>query len=119
MGSPLLRQTAALVRKNFIIKKRNLSQTLFEYSFPLILSCIIWRLNVEYLEYGGSGFYGELDRHWMFLYFILDTAFPILCSNVCLFILFQTTKESEIKVARTLRTMNLSSFANGLSYFII
>ena len=92
MGSPLLRQSAALVRKNFIIKKRNLSQTLFEYSFPLILCCIIWRLNVAYLEYHSAedpdSEAANMYRHWMFLYFILDAAFPILCANVCLFILF-------------------------------
>ena len=34
-------QLSALVKKNYIIKKRNIADTVSEYLFPLIMSAII------------------------------------------------------------------------------
>ena len=44
--SLLCRQVWVLIRKNYLIKVRNLKETVFEFAFPLVLSLVTLIVNI-------------------------------------------------------------------------
>ena len=100
---PFCRQLKALIVKNFIIKRRQLGRTIWEFIFPLIICGII--------GYAGQNARNEGKSILM----IVPTLIAFL--GVCRFVLMQMVIDKEIKMRETLKILSMQTSAYGLSYF--
>ena len=98
--------------KNYLIKRRNIFDTIFELAFPLILSIFVLLINLLMTSNSSEVSLYRFN-------FVLNSVIPMLSANTCRYLLFQIPKEKEINVHNTLLIMNMESGAYGLSFFLI
>ena len=122
------RQFRAMLRKNFLIKRRNKCSFAFEIIWPLFIGWLIWLFikDVRCMQLDGyvAGYCQsqafKVNYHnglSLFVPVLLCFGITVVYGFSSRFILTNTVTEKETKMRETLRIMSLTQFNYAMSFF--
>ena len=112
------RQLKALLIKNFLIKRRNLKKTIWEFILPLLCGLLAGAYQVDVTSIDKSVSPVEMFGQISMMYLVSLTLISISFSGACTFLLNQVVIDKETKMKESLKIMSIGRLPYSLSYFI-
>ena len=108
----------ALIRKNFLIKKRNWKNTIWEVLLPLFCGLLAGAYTVDTAESSKTDdpiqLFSQIATMFMVSFVLISVSF----SGTSAFILNQVVVDKETKMKESLKIMSLGRVPYSLSYFV-